>query len=159
MNSAAQWACRPSTLPTAAHGDALSASDDGVRILLADDDPQVRAFTARVLTWTGWSVTAVCNGREAVDAWPVDGEAFNLVILDDVMPEMNGFEAYRELSRRHPEALFLFVSAYAQGLNLDTFLHPGKTFFLAKPFMASTLVAVVRTALQAARRDAPLLVG
>lgn len=143
---------------------ATSCSDDPapvpegeLRILLADDDPQVRAFTSRVLTWAGWDVTSVTNGREAVEAWPADGEPFDLVILDIVMPEMNGFEAYRELSRRHPEARFLFISAYAHELNLDTFLEEGRAFFVAKPFVPHFLVSRVRAVLEEPRQDASAL--
>ncbi len=147
---------RPAATPCC--DDSTPAREDEVRILLADDDPQVRAFTSRVLAWAGWSVTSVTNGREAVDAWPAGGESFDLVILDIVMPEMNGFEAYRELSRRHPEARFLFVSAYAQELNLDTFLEEGRTYFVAKPFVPHFLVSKVRAALEEPCLDEALLV-
>jgi len=136
---------------------AATVLGDEVRILLADDDPQVRAFTSRVLTWAGWSVTAVTSGREAVEAWPEGGEPFDLVVLDIVMPEMNGFEAYRELSRRHPASRFLFVSAYAQDLSLDAFLEEGRTYFIAKPFVPHFLVSKVQTALQEPCLDASML--
>lgn len=141
--------CRPDELGHAPTGEA--------RILLADDDPQVRAFTSRVLSWAGWLVTAVTNGREAVDAWPSGGEPFDLVILDIVMPEMNGFEAYRELTRRHPEARFLFVSAYAQELNLDALLEEGRAYFVAKPFVPHFLVSKVQTALRERCLDTAML--
>jgi two-component system, cell cycle sensor histidine kinase and response regulator CckA len=124
--------------------DLTAARQDELRILLADDDPQVRAFTSRILTWAGWNVTSVTNGREAVEAWPVGGEPFDLVILDIVMPDMNGLEAYREIARCHPEARFLFMSAYAQELNLDAFLEEERTSFVAKPFVPQFLVSKVQ---------------
>ena len=49
-------------------------SDDGkdIRILLADDDTQVRTLIARILSRQGWQVSSVTNGQEAVEAWPAD---------------------------------------------------------------------------------------
>ena len=125
-------------------GEPAPARKGQLRILLADDDPQVRSFTSRVLAWAGWNVTSVTNGREAIEAWPVHGEPFDLVILDIVMPEMNGLEAYRHIARRHPEARFLFVSAYAQELDVDTFLDEGRASFVAKPFVPQFLVSKVQ---------------
>lgn len=133
--------------------DTLPADRD-VRVLLADDDPQVRAYTARVLRWAGWDVMSVANGREAVEAWPLGAEPFDVVILDIIMPEMNGFEAYHEIACRHPQARFVFISGYSQDVSLAPYLQEGRSHFVGKPFVPHALVAKVRTALEEGHRDA-----
>lgn len=116
-----------------------------VRILLADDDPQVRAITTRILHRQSWEVVTAANGREAVDRWPADGEPFDLVILDVNMPEMNGYEAFRELRRIHPDARILFISGYAEVPSWRQLVEDGGQPFLAKPFSPRQLVEVVRS--------------
>ena len=64
---------------------------DGLRILLAEDNKVNQQFARRSLEKVGHSVSIVDNGRLAVDAWR--GEAFDVVLMDVQMPEMDGFEA------------------------------------------------------------------
>jgi len=87
---------------------------DDVRILLADDDPEVRAITTRILRRQSWEVVTAANGQQTIERWPADGEPFDLVILDVNMPEVNGYEAFHELQRLHPDARILFISGYAE---------------------------------------------
>jgi two-component system cell cycle sensor histidine kinase/response regulator CckA len=116
-----------------------------VRILLADDDPEVRAITTRILHRQSWEVVSVANGLEAVACWPADGAPFDLVILDVNMPEMNGYEAFRELQRIHPESRILFISGYAEVPSWRRLVEEGGQPFLAKPFSPRQLIEVVRT--------------
>ena len=113
------------------------------RILLADDEPSVRDLLVRVLAGQGWEITAVAHGQEAVDAWPEGGEPFHVVILDLMMPKMNGYEAYRILRGRHPQARVLFISGYAYGKAWDAVSSEGLPR-ITKPFGLDELVAEVR---------------
>lgn len=130
------------------------APSDGMRarILLADDDDNVRGLFRRLLALQGWEVVAARNGREAVDAWPTDGTPFDLVILDMNMPVMSGPAAYDELRRRHPEMVVLFVSGYLEEANYREVLLKGKVPFLAKPFTPQQLVATATALLAHARQ-------
>lgn len=127
---------------------------DGMRarILLADDDDNVRGLFRRLLALQGWDVVAARNGREAVEAWPEDGTPFDLVILDMNMPIMSGPAAYEELRHRHPEMVVLFVSGYLEEACYREVLLKGKVPFLAKPFTPQQLVATA-TALLAHGRQ------
>ena len=135
--------------PTVARG----ALSDGMRarILLADDDDNVRGLSRRLLALQGWDVVATCNGREAVDAWPEEGTPFDLVILDMNMPVMSGLAAYEELRRQHPEMVVLFVSGSLQDLDERGLILKGRIPFLAKPFTPQQLVATAAALLACGR--------
>jgi len=115
-----------------------------VRILFADDDPQVRAITTRALHRQSWEVVTAANGQEAIDCWPADGEPFDLVILDVNMPQVNGYEAFHELQRLHPDARILFISGYADVPSWRALVEQGGQPFLPKPFSPRQLVDTVR---------------
>jgi len=136
--------------PTTA-GPGLS---DGMRarILLADDDDNVRDLLRRLLALQGWDVVAARNGREAVDAWPEEGTPFDLVILDMSMPVMSGPAAYEELRRRHAGMVVLFISGYLEEASGRDLILKGKVPFLAKPFTPQQLVATATALLAHARQ-------
>jgi DNA-binding NtrC family response regulator len=131
---------------------------DGMRtrILLADDDDNVRDLLRRLLALQGWDVVAARNGREAVDAWPEEGAPFDLVILDMNMPVMSGPAAYEELRRRHPGMVVLFISGYLEEASWRDVVLKGKVPFLAKPFTPQQLVATATALLAHARQRADL---
>jgi len=116
---------------------------DGMRcrILLADDETNVRSLLKRLLALQGWDVVEAANGREAVDAWPEDGAPFDLVILDMNMPILGGLAAYEELKRLHPQMVVLFISGYVEESSWRDVILKGKVPFLAKPFTPQQLVA------------------
>ena len=73
-----------------------------VRILIADDDAAIRRLLRRLIeTHSGWMVCAdACHGHEAVDK--TEELQPDVVVLDLAMPDMNGLQAAREISRKHP---------------------------------------------------------
>ena len=131
------------TVDASAASTASTSSGDGLRarILLADDDDNVRDLAERLLELQGWDVVAAHNGRQAVDAWPAEGTPFDLVILDMNMPVMSGPSAYEELRRQHPEMVVLFVSGLLPEAEGRDMLLKGRVPFLAKPFTPQQLVA------------------
>ncbi|GAB6064357.1 ATP-binding protein [Deferrisoma palaeochoriense] len=102
-------------------------------VLVADDDRMTRQMAAHVLGRQGWTVVEAENGREALErfaAGPVD-----LVILDGVMPEMDGFEACRRI-RALPQGKtlpILFVTALDDPESVDRALGAGATEYVTKP--------------------------
>ncbi|MEH0844975.1 ATP-binding protein [Micromonospora sp. CPCC 205711] len=129
-----------------------TGGEGGARILVADDNADMRAYLTRLLTERGWQVQTVGNGREALAAIRRDPPA--LLLTDVMMPEVDGFALVRAL-RGRPETRALPVlvlsaragaDAAAEGLDL------GADDYLVKPFTAADLVARVRAALHAAAR-------
>lgn len=81
-------------------------------ILVADDEELVRSTLAGALRERGWVAREAVNGAEAVDLVDQDPSSYALVVLDLVMPVMDGREALRLLCERHPEVPVLLCTGY-----------------------------------------------
>ncbi|HZT52442.1 MAG TPA: ATP-binding protein [Stellaceae bacterium] len=119
------------------------------RILLVDDDTDVRETIANSLTALGYDVAAVGSGEAAIAS--LERDAFDLLVIDFAMPEMNGAAAGRIIGERWPDLPILYITGYADPPALGA--GPTGTL-LHKPFIASDLDAKIRFALErhAARR-------
>ena len=84
----------------AAAADATAAGEDGCRVLLVEDDEATREMMRALLTREGWMVTEAANGRVALERLAAAGP--DLILLDLMMPEMDGFEFAQRL-RERPE--------------------------------------------------------
>ena len=81
-----------------------------IRILIADDDAAIRRLLRRLIETRGdWTVCAdACDGQEAVEK--TDLLKPDVVVLDLAMPDMNGLQAAREISRNHPDVPLLLLT-------------------------------------------------
>jgi signal transduction histidine kinase len=115
------------------------------RILIVDDDDDVRAIIAKVLSDIGYAVKDVSSGEDALASLTDFDPA--LVILDFAMPGMTGARVAQEARRRHEHLPILFVSGYAD----DEALRDAGVGvpILRKPFNPSQLVAAVQSAFSA----------
>ena len=110
-----------------------------VRVLVIEDEQEVRANIRRFLQLEGYEVTEAENGRLGVEA-AVSGTP-DLILCDLMMPELDGFSVLREL-RAHPatrEVAFCFLSANAGRDARREGLELGADDYLAKPFALSEL--------------------
>jgi signal transduction histidine kinase len=114
------------------------------RILVAEDDVAVRAMTVRVLKGAGYDVVAVENGLEAARSAARD--AFALVLLDVVMPEMSGREAFKAVRAAQPAARIVLASGYTADIDVGDLLANG-AYFLQKPYDPDELLRLVRKVL------------
>ncbi|GAC1348417.1 MAG: hypothetical protein NVS2B9_13060 [Myxococcales bacterium] len=120
------------------------------RILLIDDDPDIRFVAKLALKRGRHEVVAADSGRAALDFFDGGGKC-DLVICDRMMPEMSGLQTLQELKRR-PTALsvpFVFLTAKAQKNEIEEGLAMGARRYLTKPFEPSDLLDQVNTILQA----------
>jgi CheY-like chemotaxis protein len=110
---------------------------DGIRILLAEDNPVNMAIAKRFLKKWGIELTEAVNGKLAVEAFR-KGE-FDLVLLDLEMPEMDGATALREIKKLNPEIPILAFTAAAYDNMLVDLLQKGFVDFIPKPFRPEDL--------------------
>jgi DNA-binding NtrC family response regulator len=122
---------------------------DKARILVAEDDDLTLELLATVLRSAGHDVTAVADGREALDA--LERAPFDLVVGDVQMPRASGLELLDALGERAPETPLILVTAYANpGAAMDAIAR-GAADYLAKPVDVVALRATVARTLERKR--------
>src|SRR5882724_6266951 len=118
------------------------------RILIADDEPNIREVISFALERAGFATATARNGGEALQQFrrgPLD-----LIILDVGMPEMDGLEVCRQI-RKSSEVPILFLSARDEEIDRVLGLEIGGDDYVTKPFSARELVARVNVILKRAR--------
>jgi len=121
-----------------------------MRILVVDDEPAVRASLARALRLDGYDVALASDGRAALDA--VNGGAPDAVVLDVLMPELDGLEVCRRLRAAGDRTPVLMLTARDQVRDRVGGLDAGADDYLVKPFALEELSARLRALLR--RSDA-----
>jgi two-component system cell cycle sensor histidine kinase/response regulator CckA len=117
-------------------------------ILIAEDEPALRALTARMLASRGYSVIAADTPQDALRLLDADDRSIDLLLTDLVMPQMDGHELARRVHERLPGLRVLYMSGYADTVvtrNVSHELPP----LLEKPFSAGDLARTVREVLDA----------
>ncbi len=118
------------------------------RLLLVEDEDIVRENIAEMLTELGYLVTECRNGREAVDFYKEHASNIDLVVLDMVMPEMNGLEAFAHMKEINPDVKALVATGYAVESEARDALKEGVVGFLQKPFKMRDLAHKLRNVLK-----------
>jgi two-component system cell cycle sensor histidine kinase/response regulator CckA len=116
------------------------------RILLADDDPQVRLYLQAILK-ANYIVDQATDGIEALDAVKALGSRVDLLITDIKMPRMDGVELARAVAQLFPMMPVLFISGWADAFEEPEWQQP-KYSFLRKPFLPKVLVNSVEELLR-----------
>ena len=115
-------------------------------VLLVDDDVEVRAATAEMLRYVGHDVVEAGSGREALDRLDQHGDRIDLMIVDYVMPGMNGVEVARLGRLKKPHLPILFVTGFADTAVLAAEVN--SRHILRKPFYTADLVTKIEAALR-----------
>jgi two-component system cell cycle response regulator CpdR len=111
------------------------------KILLAEDDDDMRRFLVRALEKAGHDVTSFAEGASAYEE--VKQASFDLLLTDIVMPEMDGIELARRAAELDPSLKIMFITGFAAvALNPDS-RAPKDAKVLSKPFHLRDLVAEV----------------
>ena len=116
------------------------------KILVVDDEPSIRKYLQTLLEVDGFAVETVSSGKEAI-AKVSAGERPDFIILDVLMPDMNGLEVQTCLRRDSPETRIIFITGREDPSIRQAALDAGAFGFLAKPFEDEVLVQLVTKAL------------
>jgi signal transduction histidine kinase len=121
--------------------NALRESVNHERILVVEDEPSVRSLVEKMLSSLGYEVLACCDGEEALEKFQQG--TFDLVLVDMMMPKMNGPELLKLLQEKNSETRALIMTGYGiKGVPEDTL-----ATVLPKPFDMQTLASTVYEAL------------
>lgn len=119
-----------------------------MKILVAEDDPLTRDAVAACLDAEGFTTLLAENGREALDIWK--SEPADLVCLDIMMPEIDGYEVCRKIRAENATVPVVFLSAKNEEIDVVVGLELGADDFVRKPFGRHELIARVKSALRRA---------
>jgi len=121
-------------------------------ILIAEDELLIRELLNDSLSDLGYTVRFAENGAEAADIFAAEPDAFDMVILDVVMPKLSGPEALTKMLAVRPDVRALFISGHApESARLSEQLQVAGRAFLAKPFLLDALATKVRYVLDTKR--------
>jgi two-component system, cell cycle response regulator CpdR len=118
------------------------------KILLAEDDNDMRRFLVKALQNAGYAVTSFDNGLSAYNR--LREEPFELLLTDIVMPEMDGIELARRATELDPEIKVMFITGFAAVALNSAHAAPKDARILSKPFHLRELVSEVERLLKAA---------
>lgn len=113
------------------------------KILLVDDEGQVRRIATKMLERIGYTIVGAANGDEALQVYEASEAPFDAVILDISMPGMSGLECFQRIRTINPSAKVLFSSGHDMGEVGQKLLDEGAKGFLQKPYKLKELEAAL----------------
>ncbi|KAA1425288.1 response regulator transcription factor [Mumia zhuanghuii] len=130
----------------------MATEDTPARLLVVDDDASILDLLASSLRFAGFDVATATDGRQALDTIVTD-PALDLVVLDVMMPRVDGFEVVKRLRAERREVPVIFLTARDTPADRVSGLTAGGDDYLAKPFSLDELVARVHAVLRRTRRS------
>jgi two-component system, OmpR family, response regulator len=122
-------------------------------VLVVDDEPNIRELVQVALQFHGCSVTTAATGKDALRQ--IEADHPDLIVLDVMLPDLDGFEVVRRLRAAGNEVPVIFLTARDTSTDTVTGLALGGDDYVTKPFSVESLVARVRAVLRRASRTAP----
>lgn len=113
-----------------------------MKVLIAEDDRLTREGLAEVLADEGYTVVQAADGAAAWEAFQSQKPDF--VLLDIMMPEVNGYDVCRRIRARHPAVPIIFITAKSDEVDKVLGLELGADDFIVKPFGVKEVVARIR---------------
>ncbi len=113
-------------------------------ILLVDDDETILRTTRLILENLGYQVLATASPKAALQLFEEHINQVDLLIVDVIMPDMNGPEMVRQMLKRHPKLKHLFMSGYTANLLAEQGVGENSINFIQKPFSLKTLAQKVQ---------------
>ena len=119
-------------------------------VLVVDDEEMIRALASEILSPYGYKVIEAKDGEEAVSIYNSMPSDVDLVLMDVIMPKMDGIKAAQKILSLDPMAKILFCSGYSSASELSKLSKGSKNFpqkLIKKPFLVENLIMAIREAL------------
>jgi len=127
------------TPETEASPPPVAAAASAARILLVEDEPELRAMLKECLEASGYEVVEAADGHAALGKYRAEAPRLDLVITDVIMPKCGGRQLVSAIRDRHPGILAIFMSGYADDPDGADLQPDERTAFLQKPFATDRL--------------------
>jgi DNA-binding response OmpR family regulator len=119
------------------------------KILVVDDDQDLRENLVEVLSNADFELTAAENGEQALAL--LAGDTFDLMLLDSVMPGMGGMEVLPQVKRSYPKVKIVMLTAFSTVDGAVEAMRKGADDYISKPFKIADLLVTVRRCLEEAK--------
>ncbi|HAK89914.1 MAG: hypothetical protein A2077_05260 [Nitrospirae bacterium GWC2_46_6] len=116
------------------------------KILITDDDAELRAKLSEILKEAGYLTDEAASGKEALKKAVSD--EFDIVLLDLMMPKMSGMDVLAEIKKVRPRTKVIMITAFATVENAVDAVKKGASDYICKPFKIETLLATIGRVLE-----------
>ncbi len=125
---------------------------NGIKILVADDEARMRRLIRDFLEAAGYSVVEAENGKKAFELFCANAAEIRLLVLDVMMPEMNGWDVCREVRRLSDVPIIMLTALSSESDQIEGF-ETGADDYVTKPFSPKVFVARVEAMLRRSTAD------
>ncbi len=129
-------------------GDCMELRRGAETVLVVDDEAMVKDLARDILKRHGYTVLTAGGGQEAVEIYRQQQGSIAVVVLDILMPGMDGREAFRRMRDIDPGALIIVSSGYGQTQDAQQLVVDGAAGFIPKPYRIAELVKAVGDVLE-----------
>ncbi len=133
-------------IPDNTSSDKTVQTGEGV-ILIIDDESMIRKTATKILLSGGYTVITAQNGQKGIEIYKEKQNEIDLVLLDMVMPKMDGKETFKALFQINPKIKVIINSGFKNDPRVQNVLEKGASAFLQKPYRLEELLKVVKTSL------------
>lgn len=112
-------------------------------ILLVDDEANIRLSAAKFLTSIGYTILEASNGQDAIEILKSKSNEIDLIVLDMIMPVLNGIETYERIKVMNIECPIIISTGYIEEMELDQIMKDGIAGMIRKPFQMRELSRLV----------------
>lgn len=131
----------------AGHGTEVRPAKQNATILIVEDEEMIRDVTSMCIKSNGHMVVTCKNGREGADYYREHWREIDVVLLDMVMPEMNGRQCFEAMKAVNPKVRVIITSGYAPDADAQAMLAGGALAFVQKPYTPAQLMPLMDKAL------------
>lgn len=135
------------------NNNSLNTENSKGNILIIDDEKIVSLTTSKTLTKLGYSTTVYQNSEEALEHYKSNFDKYDLIILDLIMPVIDGYEMFKLIREINPDAKIVLASGYSMDSKIQKLLVNGASDFLQKPFRMNDLEKIVKGILNGDKKN------